>query len=280
MKNTKKLLISLISTLACALAFAQASDAEKAAKEQAKKEAEAQRIEAKNVWQAKFKKGAAEDQTMLLNLSKEPNLKAGFKSIFDGKTLKGWKVAGGTATFEVKDGEIIASKNPEDDIVQINTYLITEKNYKNFILTLEYRWIELGNSGVNIHSRMKHEVSKTGFESDRVCGPQIEIETSKDRCWTGGIYSERAGGGWKYSLSREDHENARQAVKDQKDWNRLTIECKDGVVKTWVNGVPCANFDMANDKDFKSFDDGFIGLQVHHGKTGVTAFKNIKIKEL
>lgn len=287
MKKTLLFLTSLM--LACGFAFAQDAQT-KAEKEAAKKAAEEARIAAKNVWQKDQKRGAVEDQLMDMNKDKEPDLKKGFVSIFDGKTLKGWKQVSGNATFEVrqetvevkngreiKGGVIYAEKNPADDAkgIQVNSFLVTEKNYKNFIFTIEYKWLEMGNSGVQILSRMDARAK----DMPRVQGPQIEIETSK-RGWTGGIYSERAGGGWKYSLSREDHADAREAVKKNDEWNRLTIESKNGIIKTWVNGVPCTNFDLSKDKDMKIYEEGFIGMQVHHGQKGITLFKNIKIKEL
>ena len=237
------------------------SDAEKKAAEKA-------RIEARNVWQKGFKKGAAEDHTMVLNEDKEPDLRSGFKSLFDGKTLKGWKTTTGNAKFSALDGVIVGEKNKED---KINSFLATEKSYKDFILTLEFRWIEGGNSGVMVRARVN--------DKGRVAGPQVEIESGGNRRWTGGLYGE-SDGAWKYSLSREDHEKARQAVQDFFDWNRLTIMCKGGVIKTWVNGVPCTNFDTSKDKNLAKYEEGFIALQVHQGTSGITQFRNIKIKEL
>ena len=238
------------------------------AKSEAEKKAQQAKIDARNVWQKGFKKGAAEDHTMVLNEDKEPNLRFGFKPLFDGKTLKGWKTTTGNAKFFVRDGAIVGEKNKDD---KINSFLATEKDYKDFILTLEYRWGEKGNSGVMVRARVN--------DKGRVAGPQVEIETNDNRRWTGGLYGE-SDGAWKYSLSREDHEKARQAVQDHSIWNRLTIMCKDGVIKTWVNGVPCTNFDTSKDKNLAKYKEGFIALQVHQGNSGITEFRNIKIKEL
>ena len=271
----KKIQMTILAMLvAASAAFAQAPDADKAAKEAEKKAAEKARIEAKNVWQKDFKSGAVEDQYMVLNKDPEPNLKAGFKSIFDGRTLNGWHVACGNAFIEVdpKEKAIVGRKNPDDDIIQINTFLVTDKEYRNFIVTFEYKWLEKGNSGLQVLSRMD--------KKNRVAGPQVEIETNDKRRWTGGVYGERDGA-WKYSLSREDQEQARQAVQNHMDWNRMTVEVKDGVLKTWVNGVPCANLDLKADKNLAKYvEGGFLGFQVHHGKNGEVAFRNIRLKEL
>lgn len=253
--------ISFAAVLICGNAFAAQTPAEKKAAQKA-------RMEAKNVWQKAFKARAAEDQTMVLNTEKEPAITKDFKALFDGKTLNGWKTTTGNAKFYVKDGVIVGEKNTED---KINSFLATEKDYKDFIITLEYRWVEKGNSGVMVRAR----INKKG----RVTGPQIEIETDDNRRWTGGLYGE-GDGAWKYSLSRQDHEDARQAVQDHFKWNRVTIMCKDGVIKTWVNGVACTNFDTSVDKNLAKYKEGFIALQVHQGTSGINEFRNIKIKEL
>ncbi|MBO6102504.1 MAG: DUF1080 domain-containing protein [Opitutales bacterium] len=250
-----------LSEDAAKIEAAKRAQAEKKAKEEA-------RIAAKNVWQAKFKKGAVEDRFMELNTEKEPQLKMGFKPLFNGKDLRGWKQVTGNASFTVKDKMIVGEKNRED---KVNSFLATTENYKDFILTLEFKWVEKGNSGVMVLAALDNK--------GLVSGPQIEIETSEDRRWTGGIYGERAGA-WKYSLSREEHEAARQAVKDYFEWNRLTVWCKNGVIKTWVNGVPCAVLDTKKDKNLSKFADGFIALQVHQGGSGISQFRNIKIKKL
>ena len=271
----KKLQFTLISALfAMGVAFAQSADADKVAKEAEKKAAEEARIAAKNVWQKDHKKGAVEDQLMLMNTDKEPNINAGFKSIFDGKTLKGWHIACGNAFIEVdqKEKAIIAKKNVDDDKIFLNTFLVTDKEYKDFIVTFEYKWLEKGNSGIQVLSRMD--------KANRVAGPQVEIETNDKRRWTGGIYGQRDGA-WKYSLSREDHETARQAVQEHMDWNRMTVQVQDGILKSWVNSVPVAHMDLNKDKNLAKYvDGGFLGFQVHHGKTGEISFRNIKIKEL
>ena len=54
----------------------------------------------------------------------------------------------------------------------------------------------------------------------------------------------------------------------------MTIKVEGDRMQTWVNGVPVA------DLVWKDVKPGFIGLQVHMGKTGKILWKNIKIKEL
>ena len=86
-------------------------------------------------------------------------------------------------------------------------------------------------------------------------------------------------GAWKYSLSRKEHSGARAAVSEFRDWNRMTIMCKGDAIKTWVNGVPCANLDWDNSW-FDASKGGFIAFQVHAGGISHIFIKDIKVKEL
>src|ERR1700754_1166399 len=69
--------------------------------------------------------------------------------LFDGKTLKGWKRLAGTADYKVEDGQIVGTTVLNSG----NTFLVTEKEYGDFILELDAK-IEstLSNSGVQTRS--------------------------------------------------------------------------------------------------------------------------------
>ncbi|MDP2060533.1 MAG: DUF1080 domain-containing protein, partial [Flavobacteriaceae bacterium] len=69
------------------------------------------------------------------------------KSLFNGKDLSGWKVYG-TEKWYVENDQIICESGPDAEY----GYLGTEKNYKNFILELEFKQEADGNSGVFIRS--------------------------------------------------------------------------------------------------------------------------------
>jgi len=179
----------------------------------------------------------------------------GFKPLFDGKTLDGWRKAGGGATYRVEDGCIVGEVGPGS-----NTFLCTEKPYADFILKLEVKLDVHGNSGIQFRS---HQRDGNG----RVFGYQCEIDPSA-RAWSGGIYDEGRRG-WLYPL--KDDEAARKAFKVD-GWNEYVIEAVGDSLKTWVNGVPCAK--LEDDADA----DGFIALQVHSGKQGRIRWRNVRIK--
>ncbi len=203
---------------------------------------------------------------MLLNTDKEPELNEGFMALFNGKDLTGWSPKGGKAKFEVKDGMIVGTVVPGTP----STYLCTDRaDFTDFIFTCELKWEVDLNSGVMFRAAVK----KKG-EIDEVFGPQAEMEgITGDRHWSGGVYGQSCGG-YFYPLWLKEHQSAREAL-DKQGWNRITIEAKGKVVKTWLNGVPAAHW-----IDDGSYSKGFFGLQVHQAKTGQVMFRNIRVKEL
>ena len=118
---------------------------------------------------------------------------------------------------------------------------------------------------------MIRALSKRDYQNGRVHGYQVEIDPSS-RAWSGGIYDE-ARRGWLYDLRQ--NEAGRKAFK-QGEWNKLHIEAIGSSIRTWLNGVPCANLVDS------MTDTGFIGLQVHQNETGgaQVRWKNIRILDL
>jgi len=100
-------------------------------------------------------------------------------------------------------------------------------------------------------------------------GYQAEIDPSP-RAWSGGIYDEGRRG-WLYSL--RDDARARAAFRAN-DWNDYRIRAEGPWLRTWINGVPCA--DLIDTAD----GEGFIALQVHSGKQGQIRWREIGIRAL
>ena len=165
-----------------------------------------------------------------------------FVPLFNGKDLSGWKVKNGKAPYTVEDGVIVGTCVTETP----NSFLCTEKEYGDFILTFEAKF-EKGNSGVMFRAQSNAE-----YKDGRVHGYQMELDPSK-RAWTGGIYDE-ARRGWLYCM--EYNQEAKKTFKPG-DWNSYRIEAIGNSLRTLVNGVVFA--DLIDDVDSK----GYIGLQVH-----------------
>ncbi len=188
-----------------------------------------------------------------------------FSPLFNGKTLAGWTQKGGKAKYAVKDGTIIGTAVHGTS----NSFLCTEKVYGDFILEYEYHCDNRLNSGVQIRSNMfeKDTTAKIGggktrkISAGRVHGYQVEIDPNKpDRMWSGGIYDEGRRG-WLFPGARGGDKaaftKAGQKIYLPGKWNKVRVECRGDSIKTWLNGVPRADF-----KDALSAT-GFIGLQVH-----------------
>ena len=163
--------------------------------------------------------------------------------LFNGKNLKGWTQRGGKATYKVKDGTIVGYSRMNTD----NSFLCTEQDYGDFILEFDFMVDDALNSGVQLRSH-----SLPTYQNGRVHGYQFEIDPAP-RSWTGGIYDE-ARRGWLYPMIRNS--SAQTAFKN-KEWNHARVEAVGKSIRTFVNGIPCADlYDTAD-------STGFIALQVH-----------------
>jgi hypothetical protein len=181
--------------------------------------------------------------------------------LFDGQTLDGWEVHSGTATYKVEDGTIVGTAVLNSP----NTFLCTKQAYGDFILEFDVKNDPELNSGVQFRSLIagkETEFTRTNREGktvshkippDRVYGYQVEISNEQQE-QAGNVYDEARRGIMLDDFS--DKPEARAAFKNH-TWNRYLVVCKGNSIRTWINGVPCAEFtDEVTEK-------GVIGLQVH-----------------
>ena len=189
-----------------------------------------------------------------------------FVSLFDGKTLDGWRRVNGSAEYHVEDGCIVGVCDPNS---KMNTFLRTERTFKDFIFTVQMKFDVAGNSGIQFRS-LQRDGDGRGY------GYQCETDKNPQRGWSGGIYDE-ARRGWLYTLAGKERAKARQAF-DHDGWNTYVIKAQGRRLQTWVNGVPCADFVDLDDDAFTP--EGFIALQVHSGKQGTIRWRHIKIRVL
>ncbi len=184
----------------------------------------------------------------------------GWKDLFNGKDLTGWKQLNGEAIYEAVDGMIVGTTVTNTP----NSFLCTEENYSDFVLELEMLLVDDFNSGMQFRSE-----SKPDYMNGRVHGYQCEVDPSP-RAWSAGIYDE-ARRGWLYTL--ELNPDAKTAFKHG-DWNHYRIECIGPSIKTWLNGVPVSHVidDMT--------PSGFIALQVHAIRDDSLANRQIKWRNI
>ena len=190
----------------------------------------------------------------------------GYRPLFDGKTLNGWKRLAGTAGYKVEDGNIVGTSVAGSG----NTFLVTEKEFGDFILELDAKIDNpQSNSGIQVRSHF----DPAGHEGKGlVYGKQCEIDPS-DRKWSGGIYDEGRRE-WLYPMDL--NAKAKDAFKVGQ-YNHIQIECIGNEMKVWVNNIATAYVIDTLDRT------GFIALQVHAVQKPEDAgekvyFKNIRIK--
>ena len=175
-------------------------------------------------------------------------------SLFNGKDLTGWTIHG-TEKWYVEKGHLVCESGPDKQY----GYLSTNKNYKNFILDLEFKQESNGNSGVFFRS---------SIEGTKISGWQCEV-APKDH-FTGGIY-ESYGRGWLIKPNPQ-HERFLKPGK----WNKLKLKANGDEVTTWLNGHMMVQF---NDQKIGA-GNGFIALQIHDGGGIKVLWRKIRIEEL
>ena len=195
----------------------------------------------------------------------------GLKPLFDGKSIEGWTIKSGFATYEVVDGTI-HGKTAEGSP---NTFLCAPKEYGDFELEFEVKVHDALNSGVQIRSKLKDLENHGG----RLYGPQVEIEASgKNGAEAGYVYGEATGRGW---LTPKERLKPHKHFKDG-EWNKYRILAVGPRIQTWINGEKIE--DLTDEEIYKTHPKGLIGLQVHGiGKKKDAmdvSWRNLKIREI
>ncbi|CAN5420489.1 hypothetical protein BH23BAC1_BH23BAC1_19180 [soil metagenome] len=176
------------------------------------------------------------------------------EALFNGKNLDGWKIYG-TEKWYVENGELVCESGPDKGY----GYLATNKNYKDFDLTFEFKQESNGNSGVFFRS---------SIEGTKISGWQVEVAPPGND--TGGIY-ESYGRGWLEQIPDE-----KENILKEGKWNKMRIRVVGDQVTTWLNGKQMV--DLKDEKIGKA--NGSIALQIHDGGGIKVRWRNMKIKEL
>ena len=196
----------------------------------------------------------------------------GFTDLFNGKDLKGWTKVNGNGEFRIEGDQIVGF----GENVKHNTFLRSDKTYKDFDFRFEMKFDELsGNSGM-----MFRALQKPGTDG-RVHGYQCEHDNRKDRAWTAGLFDEARRGWLQPRQGDKPAETAftRQGLEIFKwnDWNEIRIVCQGKRIRIWLNGKERVDFSDEG-KDFTP--EGFLALQVHSGKSCKVRWRALRVKEL
>ncbi|MBY8820752.1 3-keto-disaccharide hydrolase [Sphingomonas colocasiae] len=223
----------------------------------------------------------------------------GFVSLFDGRTLNGWR--GDPAVWSVRDGAITSSS---DKGLSHNTFLILNRPYANFEIRLKYRFVtRVGNSGLQFRSGqvegnhvlagMQSNITPANFSACGLpsCGEErfgmlyeelnrLEMVLLGERAV---ITRRQATTGGQGAIVRTvlGTTNPREAIiasiKPYPQWNEDVLIVHGNRIVHVINGLVA--FD-ATDNDPLGAKDGLIGLQAHAGPPSTAQFKDLVIRPL
>jgi len=209
---------------------------------------------------------------------------AGWQLLFDGQTTKGWrnfKKETIGASWKVENGALFLNSKQKDDggwQAQDGGDIITDQQYENYELSLEWKIANCGNSGIIfnvVEGEQNDYVWQTGPEMqilDNACHPDARIETHR----AGDLYDMIA---CKY-----------ETVKAANEWNQVRLIINNGKAEHWLNGKKLVEYEMfteewtkmiANSKfkdmpDFGKSRKGLKGIACQLLHEGLFLFKNRK----
>jgi hypothetical protein len=199
---------------------------------------------------------------------------ASWVSLFDGKSLAGWKVRclpadSEKAFWRVHDGAIECDSLGRKDHQYV--WLMHESEWADFELELEFQAFRAspGNTGVQIRSR--YDASPSAPNGGWLDGPQIDIHPPAP-FRTGLIYDEtRTEKRWIFPSrpsSKIDPQPTAPGftfryAEDGGGWNQLRIVARGTHITTALNGVTQADFDGAGVLDNDGHRKLNVGLRGH-----------------
>jgi len=204
----------------------------------------------------------------------------GFTRLFDGKTTTGWHTYGKTSVgnkWSVTNGELHFNPKVEGDG---GGDLITDKEYSNFHLKLDWKVSPNANSGIIYY--VHEDAAKYGATYSTGLEMQVlDNEGHPD----GKITKHRSGD--LYDIIQSSSE----PVKPVGEWNTAEIISKDGKLEHYLNGVKVVSTTLWDDnwkalvakskfggwENWGTFKSGKIALQDHGDEVW---YRNIMIKEL
>jgi arylsulfatase A-like enzyme len=188
----------------------------------------------------------------------------GFKPLFNGQNLEGWQLRqarkGQESTWSMKDGVVSATPG--------SGWLGTKQMYGDFVLRIEWKIAEGGNSGVFLRvpdTNSKDSPSTTGFE--------IQVLDDNSPKYKGKLKPYQFSGGLYHFLAP-----TKQMFKGAGQWNEFEITCRGERIQVVYNGERVIDADLtSNPAMSKRPKRGFIGLQ-NHGTA--VEYRNARIKIL
>jgi len=215
--------------------------------------------------------GLAAEDTIANTLTDQERAE-GWRLLFDGESTDGWRgfrmdhVPDG---WRAEDGTLTRAATAGD--------LITEEQFSDFELELEWKVEPAGNSGVFLRATEDVEL---------IYHAAPEMQILDDEGHRDGL-SPLTAAGSNYDL----HPAPEGVVRPAGEWNHFRIVMDSARVEQWMNGVHVVTYELWSPEweelvaaskfvewpEYGRAREGHIGLQDHGDRVW---FRNIKIREL
>jgi len=186
----------------------------------------------------------------------------GFDALFNGKDLTGWKVnEGGNIKVWGADKGVLFVQGGGGG------WLMTEHEYADFELRLEYKMPKHGNSGVALRSPLKGDPAYAGMEIQLL--DDANWKDLRPAQYTGSIY--------------DVVPPSKHVSKPFGEWNQMRIVAKGRKITVELNGTKIVNANLDDHKEHSKRhpgllrDKGHLGLQSHDGRV---EFRKLYVKPL
>jgi Domain of Unknown Function (DUF1080) len=197
----------------------------------------------------------------ILCISSGNPAKKGWVSLFDGKSLDGWKVGANAKTFSVQDGAIVAN----GDVAHLfYDGPVHDHSFVNFDFKADVMTMPGSNSGIYFHTEYQESSwPKKGYEA------QVN-NSHTDWRRTGSLYAV---------------EDVKEVYVKDNEWFTERIKVEGKRIKIWINDKQVVDYtepaDVKRDKGMEGrlLSHGTFALQGHDPGSKVF-FKNIRVKIL
>ncbi|MFJ5837934.1 ThuA domain-containing protein [Streptomyces shenzhenensis] len=180
----------------------------------------------------------------------------GYRPLFDGTSLDGWRQAGPGSFTLSEDGTLTSTGG-------MGMLWYADQSFGAYSLKLDWKMAGDDNSGVFVGfppSDDPWSAVNNGYE--------IQIDaTDVPEKTTGSVYGFRSA-----DLKKRD-----RALNPPGEWNTYEIRVEGERLRIWLNGVKINDF--TNTDPARSLRDGHVGIQ-NHGADDQVSFRDIRIKEL